>query len=330
MSFTGKYLKITAARGTATGLPAAVRFWVRQVELLRYTIQNDKLTAVIDSHGFELVSLVRRRDGSELIWQADPSVWKRHAPILFPVVGRLAGDAYRFDGRAYEMHQHGFARDREFSLLKQESDRVSGELLADEKTREVYPFDFSLQCDFALEGDTLRVSWNVSDTGNRAMYFSIGAHPAFITEGGKSCAGASLFLETENGPMSRLTYRLLDGGLVADREYTVQLNDGRLPVTEALFARDALIIETAQAEGKLQNITLLTAEGARVALETQAPVLGLWGVSEAHLPFLCIEPWYGRADGVGFAGDLTERKFGNKLAPGESFTRDYTITVPNA
>jgi galactose mutarotase-like enzyme len=297
---------------------------------MRYTIQNEKLTAVIDSHGFELVSLVRNSDGSELIWQADPSVWKRHAPVLFPAVGRLAGDQYRFRGQVYEMHQHGFARDKEFSLVKQEADRVTGQLLAGEETRKVYPFDFALQCGFALEGDTLCVSWSVTNEGKSDMYFSIGAHPAFVPEEGGTCAGGSFFLETENGPMQELHYQLLDGGRVADKVYTKKLTDGRLPIDEALFENDALIIETDQPEGRLQSITLLTAEGARVALETQAPVLGLWGVSKAHLPFVCIEPWYGRADGVGFEGDLTERTFGNRLAAGENFKKEYTISVPNA
>lgn len=297
---------------------------------MRYTIQNEKLTAVIDSHGFELVSLQRNEDGSELIWQADPAVWKRHAPVLFPLVGKLADDRYRFDGREYEMHQHGFARDREFSLVKQEAASVIGELAADEETRKVYPFDFKLQCGFALDGDTLTVSWNVTNAGTAPMYFSIGAHPAFVPEGGKGCTGGSFFLETENGPLQELRYQLLDGGLVAGKVYTLKLSDGRLPIDEALFENDALIIETDQPEGKLQSITFVTEEGARAAVETQAPVLGLWGVSKAHLPFVCIEPWYGRADEVGFAGDLAQRAFGNTLAPGEEFRKEYTIAVPNA
>ncbi|MGI5990345.1 MAG: aldose 1-epimerase family protein [Lachnospiraceae bacterium] len=297
---------------------------------MRYTIQNEKLTAVIDSHGFELVSLVRNADGSELIWQADPAVWKRHAPVLFPVVGKLADDRYRFGGKVYEMHQHGFARDREFSLVSQEADRTVGELRADDATKAVYPFDFVLRCGFALEGNSLRVSWDVTNAGKGEMYFSIGGHPAFIPEDGKSCDGQMFFLETENGPMQELRYQLLENGGVGEKVYTMKLADGRLPIDEKLFANDALIIETDQPEGKLLGVTFVTEEGARIAVETEAPVLGLWGVPKAGVPFVCIEPWYGRADGVGFAGELSERKFGNALAAGESFKREYTITVPNA
>lgn len=296
---------------------------------MRYTIQNEKLTAVIDSHGFELVSLKRNADGSELIWQADPAVWKRHAPVLFPVVGKLAGDVYRFDGKTYEMHQHGFARDKEFRLVKQEAASVTGELASDEETKKVYPFDFRLQCGFALDDNAVTVTWNVANAGKDPMYFSLGGHPAFVPET-ETCVGDSFFLETENGPMQELRYQLLEGGGVADKVYKKQLTDGRLTIDEALFENDALIIETDQPEGKLQSVTLVTEEGARVAVETQAPVLGLWGVSKAHLPFVCIEPWYGRADGVGFAGELPERKFGNTLAAGENFKREYTISVPNA
>lgn len=51
--------------------------------------------------------------GVEFIWQAGPP-WPHHAPLLFPVGGRLNNDELLHRGRTYRMTQHGFARDGRF------------------------------------------------------------------------------------------------------------------------------------------------------------------------------------------------------------------------
>lgn len=56
---------------------------------MKTTIQNEFLTVTVDTHGAEGVS-VKNQLGKELIWQADPSIWDRHSPVLFPWTGRLA------------------------------------------------------------------------------------------------------------------------------------------------------------------------------------------------------------------------------------------------
>ena len=50
---------------------------------MQATIHNEFLTLTVDTHGAEAVSL-KNAAGEELLWQADPAIWKRHAPILFP------------------------------------------------------------------------------------------------------------------------------------------------------------------------------------------------------------------------------------------------------
>jgi galactose mutarotase-like enzyme len=78
----------------------------------RHELDNGRLSAVIKADGAELCSL-RDADGVELLWQAGP-VWPRHAPVLFPIVGRLKDDRLLHDGASHRMTQHGFARDRRF------------------------------------------------------------------------------------------------------------------------------------------------------------------------------------------------------------------------
>lgn len=48
-------------------------------------------------------------------------MWNRHAPILFPFVGKVVNGKYRFAGREYETKtQHGFARDLDFACLEED------------------------------------------------------------------------------------------------------------------------------------------------------------------------------------------------------------------
>jgi galactose mutarotase-like enzyme len=77
-----------------------------------HTISAGGISATIKADGAELCSL-RTPDGQELLWQAGP-VWPRHAPWLFPIVGRLKNDELRHRGQSYKLTQHGFARDLQF------------------------------------------------------------------------------------------------------------------------------------------------------------------------------------------------------------------------
>ena len=80
---------------------------------MEYTLENEYLKLTVASLGAEVVSLVRKSDGVEHIWQADPAVWGQHAPILFPYAGRLPEGKMTAKGRLFEgLSAHGFARDK--------------------------------------------------------------------------------------------------------------------------------------------------------------------------------------------------------------------------
>src|SRR5690606_7747767 len=119
--------------------------------------------------------------GLEYIWQADPKVWNRHAPVLFPIVGKLKNDTYRTQGSTYPLSQHGFARDKTFSLEKHDSSNceLRFKLLNDETTLSSFPFQFEFFIGYKLENNTLRVLYEVRNPATEPLYFSLGAHPAF-------------------------------------------------------------------------------------------------------------------------------------------------------
>lgn len=143
-----------------------------------YLPENEALTIDIADKGAKLSRVWDREAGYERLWGADPATWNRHAPILFPFVGKVIGGKYRLTGREYEMKtQHGFARDMDFICTEATGDTVCQVLCSTEATRRRYPFDFRLQVCHQLDGANprlLHVEWEITNTGGETMYYSIG------------------------------------------------------------------------------------------------------------------------------------------------------------
>ncbi|MCC7300370.1 MAG: aldose 1-epimerase family protein, partial [Verrucomicrobia bacterium] len=107
------------------------------------TIANQFLTVGVKEKGAELCS-IRDADTTEYVWQADPAFWSRHAPVLFPIVGKLRNGRYELNGKTYELPPHGFARDMDFTLIEQTETSLVFQLLPTMETRACYPFEFIL------------------------------------------------------------------------------------------------------------------------------------------------------------------------------------------
>ncbi len=288
-----------------------------------YELKNETVSVEIHSFGAELKSLKKLSTGTEYMWKADPAFWGRTSPVLFPFVGGVNNKEYRTKGQAYPMGQHGFARDMEFELLSQSSDEVWFVLNADEETRKKYPYDFVLKLGYKLLSDGVEVCWQVENPGKEDLPFSIGGHPAFNCpiEEGKKQTDYLICFDREDKVIST---RLGSTGLATDIEDVYILEKGILPVTEDLFDKDALIIEHNQAK----QVALCDKEGkAYLTVTMEAPLFGIWSPPKKNAPFICIEPWYGRCDREGFAGDLTEREWGNLIAPGKVWKAAYQVRV---
>ena len=167
-------------KGAGNTFPAGVWDSAPKGVFMRYTIENEFIRLTIDSLGAEMVSAVDRATGSEMIWCADPAVWNRHAPILFPYAGKLTGGHFKAaDGKLYEGNQHGFARDMEHTLLIQTGHELTFELASSDKTRAIWPYDFALRTTFTLEGRHVRHTVSVRNTGRETLRFGLGFHPGF-------------------------------------------------------------------------------------------------------------------------------------------------------
>ena len=121
------------------------------------TLENDILRLTVDTHGAEIHSLVAKDTGIEYIWQADPNYWQRHAPILFPIVGKLKNGQYEYDGTVYRMPGHGFARDKEFEFSGQTENSLEYTLTYDEDILRMYPFKFKLTVTYTINFAEIKV-----------------------------------------------------------------------------------------------------------------------------------------------------------------------------
>lgn len=287
---------------------------------MNYILENENWTVQIKSEGAELCSVKNKKTNREYIWQADPEVWARHAPVLFPIVGRLKNDQYRLENKTYKMSQHGFARDREFSLVEQEKLRIRLGLTADQQTMEKYPFNFVLDINYQLRENELIATYSVSNKDQQTMPFSIGAHPAFTTPRIVDQQMQEYHLVFEQD--ETLDRHLIKDGLRTGETKALLENEHKLPLHPKLFEDDALIFEGFQS--KWVSLVVHSSGEKLVEMSVEGfPYLGIWQKEKSD--FICIEPWLGVADKNDFEGELSEKEGIQLLKPEETFECSFTI-----
>ncbi|EDN9937942.1 aldose 1-epimerase family protein [Listeria monocytogenes] len=286
-------------------------------------LENEALLVEMKTAGAELTRIFHKDTGLEYLWNADSKFWGRHSPVLFPTVGRLVEDTYLVDGKPYHLGQHGFARDRDFQVVEQTEKSVRFELDADEDSLAVYPYKFKLSIIYTIEKNTVAVSYEVENTDNKRIYFSIGAHPAFnlpLTDG---TTFEDYYLDF--GTEENLETLCLEGPYRSGEIKKVVDEAARyLPLNYDLFKNDALIFEAL----KQKEMTIKsdkTPHFVKVSFP-EFPFVGVW-TAKAGTPFLCIEPWYGIADGAGESVELRDKAGIEHLEPEAVFASEYEITV---
>lgn len=287
-------------------------------------LRSDALSASINPLGAELWSLSDAQ-GRELMTDADPAFWSGRAPLLFPIVGALAGDQYRLGERSFAMAKHGFARRSPFALVEADNAGALFRLEANDATRASYPFEFRLDMGFALEGATLAMTATVSNRGDTPMPFSFGYHPAFawpLPFGGSAEDHRIVFERDEPAPIRRLDPAT---GLVALTPQPSPVEGKVYAPTHADFEADALIWDQLAS----RSLTYGVPGQPRLRIDfPDTPMLGIWQKPGAR--YLCIEPWAGIADPLGFEGDFTEKPGVMTLAPGaqQRLRMDVTLEQP--
>ncbi|GGE00154.1 aldose 1-epimerase [Aureimonas endophytica] len=287
-----------------------------------HRIEASGISAVVTAEGAELTS-VRDGAGTELLWQAGPE-WPRHAPVLFPIVGRLAGDVLRHAGRDYTLTQHGFARDSRFEWVERSPSRAVLRLSDSAATRERYPFAFRLDLIYEVAERSLAVTSRITNTGDDVLPCGVGAHPGFrwpLVDDCPKDRHELRFEAEEEGPVLSV-----EGGLLGAPKPDMPIEGRVLPLREELFARDALVLPGVKSRS-VRYVALGEDGAERRALTISwddYKDLGVWS-KPSGAPFLCIEPWYSMASPVGWDGEIAEKPGFLRLSPGDS--RDFVWRV---
>lgn len=303
---------------------------------MRYSIENECIKVEIESHGAELKSIIKKDNGQEIMWEADPKFWGKTSPILFPFIGKLEGEKYRYNGKEYTIEKHGFARDMDFEVKSIVQDDNNPSMIfaikSNGDTLKKYPFPFELQVEYRLDGFSVSEIIRVKNEGEDTMYFSLGGHPAFacplVTDGerfgNRNTCKVKIYGVKDTKELN-VTKIDISTGLIPGETYTLATEDSVFPIVDHIFDSDALVL----ADQGVTAVGLLDKEGKEyVRLEaSKCPVWGIWSMPATDASYVCIEPWWGICDTTGYAGTLQERPFTNSMAAGEVWEDGFKICV---
>lgn len=277
-----------------------------------YKIENEFLTCEIDDMGAQLHSLKLKENGKEYVWQGNPDIWYGQAPVLFPIIGQVIDDKFRYNGVEYTMPKHGLARKLPFTVKECAGAKAVFSLESDENTLKSYPFDFELLVAFELCGKSLVNTMTVINKTKGEMYFSIGAHPGFNCNIGD-------VIEFEL-PETLETERIDSDNLIIPEKFPVIENSREIEITKDVFSKDALILSGIKSK-KLR----IKGENEIEFTFGDCPFLGIWAKPGA--PYVCLEPWYGVNDGREVKNDISEKRGIQRLNEGESFDFSWTAEI---
>jgi galactose mutarotase-like enzyme len=287
-------------------------------------LENEKIRIAVKERGAELTSLYHKELHKEYLWQADPTYWGKHAPVLFPVIGCMRDEEFIHEGKSFPMTKHGFARDLDFLLVEMGADYLEYELESTEETKARYPFDFSFRIRYTLEGDQVHTDYRVKNKGESEMFYSLGAHPAFNwpLEPKEAFTDYRLRFPREEKLDSLMID--LDTGLrnlqrkpVMDQTQVLDLNHG-------LFDEDALIFEGVESEW-VRFESQKSDRFIQISLQGFTH-LGVW-TKPNYAPFLCIEPWQGLCDRQDTNKELNQKEGIRRVAAGDQKQVRMTIAI---
>jgi galactose mutarotase-like enzyme len=285
-----------------------------------FLLKNNDLIIKVNSFGAELNSIFSTKNNIEYIWQANSEIWPRHAPHLFPIVGKLKDGRYFFEDKDYQLPQHGFARDNEFECIEQTETSLTFELKVNDETLKQFPFDFSLKIIYTLIENKLTTDYEIFNPDSNDLYFSVGAHPAFNCPLQEDESFTDYCLIFPN--KKELVITTLNEGLIKNDTKTLILNDTKLGVSKSLFDNDAIVLMNSQIE-QVSLVSEKTSHGITLKC-INWPFFGIWTKKNTE-QFICLEPWQGIAD-----AETSDFNFKNKkgiitLSPQEKFNCSYDI-----
>lgn len=289
---------------------------------MEITLKNAKVTATINSLGAELTHFILNESNANYMWSGDPAFWTGRSPVLFPLIGSLNEDKILINGHYYSMGNHGFARRSEFELTESSAKRAVFRLTHNSDTLKVYPFTFVLELIYTLKDNCITIDYLVNNTGTDVLPFSLGTHPAFICPTGNTDRLEQWRLEFSHAEtLERIG---LNGNLIDLNDRTPWMkNSSVLPLVANDYYTGAIVFKDVRSNS-IRLVSDATPERITVSWDN-LPDLGIWQPADA--PFICIEPWQGHGDPLGFTGDISKKPGIVLLEPGKTFEAQLSIAI---
>lgn len=289
---------------------------------MEYSLKNQFLEVKIASLGAELISMRDLKTNEEYMWQKDPKFWAKSSPVLFPFVGALKDSKFIYDGKTYDFKlKHGFARDNEFEVSDKGENFIEFVFSSNEETIKYYPFNFKFFMRYILNEKTLKIEYRVVNIGNKDMYFSLGAHPAFSMPVGNGIELSDYYVEFEKDEIGDA--KEFKDGFIEDGKVKRIFEGKILKLDKDTFINDALIFENTNSKvAYLKN----TKNDRTIGFDYDGfKYMAFWNVPGAS--YICFEPWNGIGDYNNCSGKLEEKVGIEKLEAGQSYNKAIKVTV---
>ena len=289
---------------------------------MNFILKNDFYEATVSSLGAELVSL-KNKNGAELLWQNPETVgWQRHAPLLFPFCGRLKDSEFIYRGKAYPMTIHGFASTTEFTAEKISETEITLVMKSDEKTREIFPFDFLFSATYSLDGERINLSVKIENTGRDILPYVFGWHPGFNlpTDNGQDINDYAVKFRDKN-EVKRILFK--SDLSIPSTEVDYPLSNGEYKLCEEeIYKVDTMVFR------EVGTAVTLYAEGHPFALDMSwsdnLDVLCIWKMPKSEAKYICLEPWTHHTARGERSNDIDVRPM-IRLESGKSETYEYSL-----
>lgn len=289
-----------------------------------FNLKNDLLEISIHPLGAELQKITSTKFATEFMWDGDPDVWRGHSPNLFPIVGALKNNEYVYENTIYHLSRHGFVRhDHIFSIADKTEHQITFKLEDSEDTYEIYPFRFMFLISYALEANTIKISYTVKNTDDKKIYFSVGGHPAFKCPLFEDERYDDYSLHFEHPENSQTHLLNLETGLFTGQTEPVFHSPQNIPLRHDLFDKDALVFK----DLKSDEVSLKSNNHGEILKMTfkDFPYLGIWAKPKGN--FVCIEPWQGLADSEDTNQIFKDKEGIVALDAGKEYTASYHIEI---
>lgn len=289
-------------------------------------IENEQFKAEINEKGAELTHLVNKSGDFDYIWNND--LWPKHAPVLFPAIGRSEADSYTYQGKEYKMPQHGFAGDQTFSVKENNGSSLTLSLEANSDTKALYPFEFELDVTFTLTNSGLKFNFEIVNKDDKQFAFSIGSHPAFNVPIGGDASFDDYELNFQPANLDLKQFEIVktpapyrDGKIIP----LAAANKSNIKLNHDMFEAGLVIIENSGIDGV--KLSSPKSEHSIELTLTDFQYVCLWTKEGANAPFLCIEPFQGLPDISGQQSDLLAKEANVTVDAGKTKNYGYEITL---